>query len=262
MEKDFCFVIQPFTETFNKRYKDTYSPAINDAGLKPYRIDKDPSVDVIIEEIERKIKESSLCLADISLDNPNVWYELGYALALGKNVVMICSNERNGKFPFDIQHRNIIQYDSDSTSDYESLRNKITQKVRTIITSIDNNKRIADLPIKNADGIQPYELSLLGFIVAEQATLENSVSILILKDLMENVGFNNFATSIGIHLLRDKGYVVTSLEANYNGEPEEVCKLTDAGIKFVMTNIEKFEVKYAGINQKYQNPIISDDFPF
>lgn len=148
MEKDYCFVIQPFSDTFNKRYNDIYSPAIIDAGLKPYRVDKDPSVDVIIEEIERKIKESSLCLADISLDNPNVWYELGYALALRKNVVMICSNDRNGKFPFDIQHRNIIQYNSDSTSDYEALKSKITQKVSTILTSIDNNKRIADLPIK------------------------------------------------------------------------------------------------------------------
>lgn len=262
MEKDYCFVIQPFNDTFNKRYKDIYSPAIIDAGLKPYRVDKDPSVDVIIEEIERKIKESSLCLADISLDNPNVWYELGYALALGKNVVMICSNDRNGKFPFDIQHRNIIQYNSDSTSDYEALKSKITQKVSTILTSIDNNKRIADLPIKNADGMQPYELSLLGFIVAERTTLENSVSIFRLKDLMENVGFNNFATSIGIHLLRDKGYVSSSLDGDYNGEPLEVCKLTDAGLKFVMANIEKFETKYAGRDQKYQNPIIGDELPF
>ena len=184
---------------------DLYSSAKVEAGLNPYRVDKDPSVDIIIDEIERKIRESSLCLADISLDNPNVWYELGYALALEKNVVMICSNERKGKFPFDIQHRNIIQYDSDSTSDFEVLKNKITQKISVIKTNIDNNKRIADLPIKNVDGMKPYELSLLGFIVAEQ-TLEKSVSVSRLKDLMENVGFNNFATSIGIHMLRDKGF--------------------------------------------------------
>ena len=49
MEKYYCFVIQPFNDTFNKRYNDIYGPAIKDAGLKPYRVDKDPSVDVIIE---------------------------------------------------------------------------------------------------------------------------------------------------------------------------------------------------------------------
>jgi hypothetical protein len=68
-----CFVVQPFDKgPFDKRYDDVLAPAIEAAGVKPYRVDRDPSVLIPIETIEEYIRESEYCLADISLDNPNV----------------------------------------------------------------------------------------------------------------------------------------------------------------------------------------------
>ena len=101
-----CFVIQPFDSgKYDKRYADVYRPAIVDAGLEPYRVDKDPSVIVPINAIEQGIRGSLVCLADITTDNPNVWYELGFAFASGKPVVLLCGDERTGKkYPFDVQH--------------------------------------------------------------------------------------------------------------------------------------------------------------
>lgn len=106
-----CFIIQPFDQKFNKRYDDVYKRAVEKAGLEAYRVDQDHSAEVLIEAIEEGIKSSAICLADITLDNPNVWYELGFAYASKKPIVMICSDERQTqKFPFDIQHRSIITY--------------------------------------------------------------------------------------------------------------------------------------------------------
>ena len=104
-----CFVIQPISDTkFTKRYDDIYKPAIEATCLNAYRVDLDPTVKIPIEEIESRIKNSVICFADISTDNPNVWYELGYAFASGKDVVMVCDESRND-FPFDIRHKNIKQ---------------------------------------------------------------------------------------------------------------------------------------------------------
>lgn len=65
---DYCFVIQPISEKkYDKRFDDIYAPAISNAGLEPYRVDRDPSVRNIIDEIEKRIQESVLCLADISM---------------------------------------------------------------------------------------------------------------------------------------------------------------------------------------------------
>ena len=109
-----CFVIQPFDGggEFDKRYNQVFVPAVQASKLKPYRVDQDPEVNIVIQGIESKIKDSTLCLADITKDNPNVWYEIGFATAAGKDVIFVCSEER-AKFPFDIQHRNIIKYKKD-----------------------------------------------------------------------------------------------------------------------------------------------------
>src|SRR5690554_5317560 len=114
-----CFVIQPINdERFTKRFDDIYKPAIEAAGFFAYRADLDSSVTNLIENIESKIKESEICFADISMDNPNVWYELGYAYASDKDVVMVCDESRSN-FPFDVRHKNIISYKTESVSDFD-----------------------------------------------------------------------------------------------------------------------------------------------
>jgi hypothetical protein len=98
-----CFLIQPFDDggMFDKRYSEVLRPAIEAAGLEPYRVDEDPTVSIPIDEIQRRIGEAAVCLADISNDNPNVWFELGFAIARRKEAVMICSKSRT-RFPFDV----------------------------------------------------------------------------------------------------------------------------------------------------------------
>ena len=94
-----CFVIQPFDNggKFDKRYADIFEPAIRDAGLDPYRVDNDPAVTIPIDDIENGIRRASICLADISLNNPNVWFELGYALASNKQICLLLIGRRGLK---------------------------------------------------------------------------------------------------------------------------------------------------------------------
>ena len=131
-----CFVIQPFDKgKFDKRFQDTFRPAIEEAGLGAYRVDQDPNVEIPIEAIEEGIRDAAICLADITTDNPNVWYELGYAFAAGKAVIMVCSDERKeGKYPFDIQHRTIVGYKSESSSDFEQLEVEIKSRINALLT--------------------------------------------------------------------------------------------------------------------------------
>ena len=124
-----CFVIQPFDEENDRRYEEVYKPALEDAAVTPYRVDRDPSVAVPIDSIENKIKESDIFLADITTHNPNVWYELGFASATGRPVVMICEGAAFAKLPFDIQHRLVVQYSTASPTDFERLRKDVTNRI-------------------------------------------------------------------------------------------------------------------------------------
>ncbi len=124
-----CFIIQPFDSgKFDQRFDEIFKPALKRAGLEPYRVDQDPGVEIPIKAIEEKIVGADICLADISTDNPNVWYELGYAFASKRPVIMVCSDERGAGFPFDIQHRTVILYKSDSPSDFEKLKDEIVER--------------------------------------------------------------------------------------------------------------------------------------
>ena len=130
-----CFVIQPFDKgRYDKRYEDVFAPAIREAGLEPYLVDRDPEASIPIDEIEAGIQGSEACLVEISTDNPNVWFELGDAIASQREVVLVCSDERTSHFPFDVQHRSIIKYSTESSRDFEELRRQVTSRLTAALT--------------------------------------------------------------------------------------------------------------------------------
>ncbi len=168
-----CFVIQPFDGgVFDSRYSDVFSPAIIDAGLLPYRADQDPGISIPIQSIEEGIRNSLICLADISIDNPNVWFELGYAFSAGKQVVLVCSSERTNKFPFNIQHRAIIKYKLESSSDFENLKKAITKKLKAFISQI--------VPIPTLSEIIDYSTARKGHFELAVKLLRNDCKRLFL----------------------------------------------------------------------------------
>ena len=245
---NYCFVIQPITDTkYSKRYNDVFVPAINNAGLTPYRVDLDSSVRNIIDEIEKKIENSTICLADISVDNPNVWYELGYAYAIGKDVVMVCDESRNN-FPFDISHKSIIPYKSESPSDFSKLTDEIVNKIKSYLATGVTNKQMIETPVKGTEGLQSYEIALLAYMIGEQITDEQDVSVYSLKEQMNRAGFTETATSISIRLLQRKKFLETSIAHDWNGNEYNACKLTQEGIDFILGNISLFN-----LNQKVED---------
>ncbi|WP_342644898.1 hypothetical protein [Mucilaginibacter sp. CSA2-8R] len=238
-----CFVIQPFDkDRFDQRFADTYAPAISTAGLEPYRIDSDPGVRIPIEDIEKGIANSAICFADITIDNPNVWYELGFAFACGKDVVMVCSDERAGSFPFDIRHKTIINYKTRSVSDFQALSVAITNRITALLNQSKKVKSLHTVQASNSDGLGGHEIAAILIIAENQFTSLDTMSVYNLKIKMEQAKYDGFATGIALKTLESKQLVATSEESDYNsqGELYMVCKLTDIGIKWVLSNASKY----------------------
>jgi hypothetical protein len=168
-----CFVIQPFDNgMFHKRYDDIFAPAIRAAGIEPYRVDRDHSTVIPIDDIEAGIRRSLLCFADISLDNPNVWYELGFALAAGKHIEMVCSHTRE-KFPFDVQHRFITRYKTEAPSDFTDLEAKITNRLKVAIQRIQeaSQRHAANGPSQLRQPLSALASELLSNAIADEGRL-------------------------------------------------------------------------------------------
>ena len=120
-----CCVFQIFDDggAYDKRYDEVIRPAITSAGLEPYRVDRDAGAEIPIDTLHDEICRSLVCLADITPDNPNVWYELGFAVASDQPIVMICKKGRT--LSFDTHHRHTII--SMSRSPQEILNNSKTR---------------------------------------------------------------------------------------------------------------------------------------
>lgn len=68
--------------------------------LKAERTDQTTSLERIVPRIEAGIRKSAFVIADISEQSPNVFYELGYAKALGKDVIVTA--KKGTQLPFDV----------------------------------------------------------------------------------------------------------------------------------------------------------------
>lgn len=221
--KEYCFVIQPYDGgDFDNRYDDIIKPALESCGMEAYRVDRDPYVEIAVSVIEERIRDAVLVIAEISMDNPNVWFELGYAMALEKPVIMLCDNTyRNGRLPFDISHRNVLVYRSGSMRDFndclEKLKERIAAKLKKVKLTIQDETATAEerLILKALSRDQK---------TAEAMTPEEKISI---KDMTDEIMLDCLKN------LTDKGF----LEYRYSTTGGNgFYQVTDKGNRFLKEN--------------------------
>ncbi len=237
--------MQPFDGgTFDKRYEDVYAPAIQDADLEPYRVDRDPSVRIPIDDIESGIRNSEICLADITKDNPNVWFELGFAIAVPREVVLVCSDERTTRFPFDVQHRNILRYKTESKSDFDKLRSEIAERIQGLLEKERTIGRISNLPpIADAEGLSQHEFVALVAVMQNRLAPEEGVLAYTIKEYMSRAGFTDIGVSLALQGILDKGMVTTTIETDWNGNDYFAYSITEEGVQWLMRNQDKLVLK-------------------
>ncbi len=240
-----CFVIQPFDDdVFDVRYDAVFAPAIKDAGAEPYRVDRDPSVGTPIQEIENGIKYSELCFAEITTDNPNVWYELGFAYAIHQQVLLVCSNERQSRYPFDIQHRTVIPYKTGSPQGFDELKKKIIQRVKAILQNSINFSRLTEKSLlSDSEGLSNYETVALGIIFRESMLTNGSTSAWNINNIMQKEGFSEMAVGIALKLLLGKSMIEMNKEKDDYGAEYSIFKTSLKGETWILNNQDKFTLK-------------------
>jgi hypothetical protein len=106
--KPFVFVLMPFDQNFNDTYKFGIKGAAEDAGAYAERVDEQIFVEGMLDRIFNQINKADVIVADMTGKNANVFYEVGYAHALNKVVLLITQSADD--IPFDLKHRQHIVY--------------------------------------------------------------------------------------------------------------------------------------------------------
>jgi hypothetical protein len=87
----------------------TYQEVCSEFGFTAERIDESHSLERILPRIETGIRQSAFVIADVTEPSPNVFYELGLAQGMGKEVIVTA---RTGTtLPFDVGDVPVIFWD-------------------------------------------------------------------------------------------------------------------------------------------------------
>jgi len=189
-----CFVIMPITtpqeylpiyhddiEHFNHVLEALFSPALMNLGYSviPPKIE---GSNIIHAEIIKNIADSDLVLCNMSILNPNVFFELGIRTALDKPVVLVVDNITNN-LPFDTSIINYHKYESSLNA--WSINNEINKLTGHIRASLDK--------ISDKNSLWKYfGVSQYGNFKPDQYSMEDKIDLIMkkLEVLEENDNYN------------------------------------------------------------------------
>ena len=101
---------------------DTVEDVFKHFGIKARRADEIEHDDVITGRILEEIASCEFLFADLSGERPSVYYEVGYAHALKKRVILY--RKKATRIHFDLAHRNCPEYES-----LRELRQLLTKRL-------------------------------------------------------------------------------------------------------------------------------------
>jgi len=132
IENDLCFVLMPFKEPFYRLYNDHVKPTLEGLKLRVAKADDVFNPSPIMEDIWEYINKARIIVADVTGRNPNVFYELGIAHTVGKEVIILTQDPND--VPFDLRHLRYFVY-----QDNQAGWTKLTENLRKAVEAVVRN---------------------------------------------------------------------------------------------------------------------------
>jgi len=154
-----AFVIMPFGRKqgpdgrwidFNSIYQTLIKPALEEAGFESFRADEETASGDILTDMFQELLLADLAIADLSIDNANVFYELGIRHAFRKRGIVHIQAGR-AYMPFDIFNVRTLPYhcDENGCPDSAHLQKDKQLLVKMIIDTWQKDRNAIHSPVFN-----------------------------------------------------------------------------------------------------------------
>lgn len=136
--KDNVFIAMSFDPSLME-IRSVLHEVIRQFQLEPIFMDEKEHNNQIVPEMIMEIEESVLVVAELTQHKHGVYYEAGFAHALGKEVVFCCKDTDYESIHFDISHTNIIRW-----IHTDDLKKKMYNRLK--VTLFNLNKKEGNTP--------------------------------------------------------------------------------------------------------------------
>jgi hypothetical protein len=124
-----CFVAMSFHESLKDVYDNGIFLAVKeDCKMDPVRMDLVEHNEKICDKMVAEIRTCQFLVADVTRQRPNVYFEGGFAMGLGRPVIWTCREDDRKKVQFDTRQYNHIFWD-----DPTDLRIKLRDRIKATI---------------------------------------------------------------------------------------------------------------------------------
>lgn len=131
----FAFVLMPFNGRFDDLYKFGIKEPSAELGILAERVDEQLFSEGILDRIYRQIDVADIIVAEMTGQNPNVFYEVGYAHGKGKLCILLTSDAVD--IPFDLKHKRHIVH----SGSIKTLKDRIIEELIWAKGEIDNIRK-------------------------------------------------------------------------------------------------------------------------
>ena len=125
-----AFVLLPSGSGAEERFQNAIKPACEAASLNCRRVQDSPSHGELLQEIYRELDHADVIIADLSENNPNVYFELGIGVALKRPTILIA--ESIDKLPFDVKAFPVVAYQGNVANLQTMLSATLAELMRPI----------------------------------------------------------------------------------------------------------------------------------
>lgn len=130
-----AFMIMPFrNEHLNAFYTNCIKNFLFNSDLRILveRSDDYTGTDVVADTILEQIKKAEFIICDITSCNKNVFFEIGYAAGINKDMIFLLEQNKPADF-FDINHKRRIEYSFEREDEFKKL-------LHDTLVSLRNNR--------------------------------------------------------------------------------------------------------------------------
>jgi hypothetical protein len=206
--RPFAFVLMPFAASYDDVFHLAIGEACKEAGAYAERVDHQIFSGNILERVFNQIAKADLVIADMSERNANVFYEVGYAHALGKTTLLLTRDAAD--IPFDLQQFPHIVYGSSLTK----LKSELTRSVRW---HLENPRETAAAMPEVTVRVNDVELRGEPMVPATRRGAENSIRLnLTFKNVSARV-MRRLAFHVGLIVPRVISGATDSANSSYTG---------------------------------------------
>lgn len=231
-------VIIPFREEFDPvaaTIKGAAEAAIPGTAIECRSLKDVKSAGRITDDILDGIEKSAFCIADLTGNNPNVMWETGFAMALGKPTILIGQNVQT--LPFDLKVHRVHPYARD---DLQHLRDTLGEAIRQTLARYTVHPTPAP---KNPMPVTDRVIVVTGSTSADLAKLARRVPQVLTPHLSERVvwycgSYGRTDEQIIEFLLAHKQRVIAIGYHQLDYSPNVLALITAGKLAFLDASVE------------------------